>query len=64
MATRVNAVGVVLNPTDRGGATSELGGGVLFGMLTRYNKGAARFQSGGMPQSPAGAKLLPQSYFH
>jgi hypothetical protein len=48
MATRVNAVRVVLNPRDRGGAVAELGGGVLFGMPTRYNKEAARFYSGEM----------------
>jgi hypothetical protein len=41
MATRMNAARVVLDPRIDGGAIADLGGGVLFGMPTRYNKGAA-----------------------
>jgi hypothetical protein len=35
----MNAVRVVLDPRSEGGAVADLGGGVLFGMPTRYNKG-------------------------
>jgi hypothetical protein len=45
-ATRMNAERVLLDPrieggAIEGGAIADSGGGVLFGMPTRYNKGAA-----------------------
>jgi hypothetical protein len=64
MATRMNAERVVLDPRIEGGAIADLGGGVLFGMPTRYNKGGRRFDSGARREGSQGPPTLARRPGH